>query len=545
MVCPVDCIHPRPDEPDYAKTEMLYIDPTTCIDCGMCAEECPVDAIYRDDSLSAETQAYAQINADYSADRPPLGPVKARFTPVIDVAEHLPMRVAVVGSGPSGCYTAIELLNIASVEVDIYDRLPTPWGLARAGVAPDHLDTKGVTRSFAEHAGNPRLRFLLHVEIGREVSDSELGEYYDAIIYATGASESHTLGIPGEDLRGSVSATEFVGWYNGHPDHADWTFDFNSLRVVIVGNGNVALDMARLLTVGEVALRESDIAQHALDALRRSRIREVVVIGRRSAAQAACTSPELLALGDIPEIAVKVRPEDLALTEGEKRQLKQSVSARRRYELFKRYAARGARSARTIEFRFLESPERLVGHSSVEAIVLGRNRMHDAGDKTIVQPTGLWYEIKTSLVIRSIGYRAAEAPQLPFDVTTGVALNAMGRIIRPHDRGVVPGRYVVGWIKRGSSGSLGTNKECARQTVGSLLEDLRTGSLPRATGSRMALDLFLERRCPDLVSWREWRLLDRHEQQLGRQLGRPRLKLVDTGTMVDLTRAQSSLDEAD
>lgn len=525
---------------------MLYIDPTTCIDCGLCAEECPVDAIYRHDSLSAEMHEYVGINAEYYQGRPPLGPVEQRFTPVVEVTEHLPMRVAVIGSGPAGCYTAIELLNIAGVEVDVYDRLPTPWGLARAGIAPDHLDTKGVTRSFEAHAGDARLRFLLNVEIGRDLSDAEHGDHYDAVIYATGASEPHALGIPGEDLRGSVSASEFVGWYNGHPDHADRTFEFNSSRAVIVGNGNVALDMARLLTIGEQALRQSDIAQYALEALRRSRIREVVVIGRRSAAQAACTSPELLALGGISEIAVKVRSKDLVLTDAENRQLARNVSARLRYKLFERYAALGETALRTIQFRFLESPLRLVGDKSVEAIVLGRNRVCDDGDEIVVQPTGLQHAIKTSLVIRSIGYRAAATPELPFDVATGLALNAAGRIMRPRDRTILPGRYVVGWIKRGSSGSIGTNKQRARQTVASLLDDLRTGHLPRpASSGRHGLDDLLKRRCPDLFAWRDWRWLDRHEQDTGRQAGRPRLKVVDAGAMVDIARGRSNAGRAD
>ncbi len=289
-VCPVNCIHPTPDEPEFATTEMLYIDPQTCIDCGACVDECPVDAIFGENELSEAHSMYPEINAAYF-EKHPIGPDWPELgSPRKLSAELGTLRVAIVGSGPSACYAAIELTSRPRVEVDMFDRLPTPYGLVRAGVAPDHPGTKGVSDVFRSALGKRSVQCHFNVEVGRHVSHEELLEHHHAVIYAVGAASDRRLGVPGEDLPGSHAATEFVAWYNGHPDYADHEFDLSGERAVIVGNGNVALDVARVLVTDPDELAKTDMAEHAVEALRHSNIREVVIVGRRGPAQAAYTN---------------------------------------------------------------------------------------------------------------------------------------------------------------------------------------------------------------------------------------------------------------
>ncbi|MBU1802585.1 MAG: FAD-dependent oxidoreductase, partial [Actinobacteria bacterium] len=305
IACPVNCIHPAPGEPGFATAEMLYVDANSCVGCGACATACPVEAIKPDSTLTPDEQPFLAINAEYyecfpHQPRPPLAIVAQQRR----LAHQGSFRVAVVGAGPAGLYTADDLLTHPEISVDVYDRLPTPYGLVRAGVAPDHQHTKAVEKLFRQIEEQPSFRYFLGVDVGRDVSLAELEEHYDAVVYTVGASADRQLGIPGEDLVGSMSATDLVGWYNGHPDKQDLLVDLGTERVVVVGNGNVALDVARILTADPVALETTDIAALPWSALSRSRVREVVVLGRRGPAEAAFTVPELVGLCGLAEAGV-------------------------------------------------------------------------------------------------------------------------------------------------------------------------------------------------------------------------------------------------
>lgn len=534
LVCPVDCIHPTPDERTYAASEMLYIDPKTCIDCGSCVPECPVDAIYPDDRLPEHLSIFASVNAEHFAQQPALGAIPARSV-LAAPAGAQPLRVAVIGSGPSGCYAALDLLDSvgAGSRVDIYDRLPTPWGLVRYGVAPDHASTKSVTRAFAERARDPRLRFCLNVEVGRHVTPRELSEHYHAVIYAVGATGARALGINGEGLPGSHPASEFVAWYNGHPDFAHRAFDLSGERAVVIGNGNVAIDVARLLVSKPEMLRQSDMPQHAVDALTDSRIREVVVVGRRGPRHAACTTPELMALGRLPGVSVDVQRADLELTADEARRVSRSTSASRKHRLFQQYAESPSDLAdRRITFRFFEAPIEILGRDSAEQVVLQRNAMVDGA----LVPTDVTATLDAGLVLSSVGYRGVALPGLPFDEAKATIPNATGRVLEPVTGAAIRAVYTVGWFKRGPSGVIGTNKQCAHETVTALLEDARAGVLTAPVRSPDDLDRLLAARQPDLVDWDGWRAIDRYEVQAGAIVGRPRLKLTTAEALVSVAR---------
>ncbi|ALJ21868.1 FAD-dependent oxidoreductase [Microbacterium sp. No. 7] len=538
VVCPVDCIHPTPAERRAGSTEMLYIDPNTCIDCGSCVVECPVGAIYADHNLPDDLADYAKVNADFFETAwPALGEVPRREVGKPAVARTEELRVAVIGSGPSGCYAALELLERggSALRVDFFDRLPTPWGLARAGIAPDHLHTKAVAERFAEHARDPRLRFFFNVEVGTHVSVAELAESYHAVIFATGASSSRALGIPGEDLPGSHPATAFVAWYNAHPDAADARFDLTTPRAVIVGNGNVAMDVARMLTASPAQLQHSDAAEHAVRALTAGSVREVVLLARRGPLHAAFTSPELRALGSIPGLRVAVDPADLELTPNERRLLGESFAPRLKYELLSEYAARDWGDAdRTIRLRFFSAPVRVLGDDRVEAIEIERTRSADAGEQTQTESTGVLERIPTGLVLRAVGYRGIPIEGLPFDEARGILPNDGARIVEPPSGAPVRGMYTVGWIKRGPSGVLGTNKQCASDTVAALLDDHRADRLADPTRSADDVDTLLRRRQPALYDWDGWRRIDEYELLSGRRLGRPRAKVADRSRLVEI-----------
>ncbi|QDG66699.1 4Fe-4S dicluster domain-containing protein [Pseudarthrobacter sp. NIBRBAC000502772] len=535
VVCPVDAIHPTPAEMRAGSTEMLYIDPKTCIDCGMCVIECPVGAIFTDDALPAKLADYARSNAEFFESWPSLGTVPPRTLDVPVLTADSAVRVAVVGSGPSGSYAAIELLDRggASMSVDVYDRLPTPGGLARAGVAPDHLSTKGVADAFAERARDKRIRYFFNIEIGKHISAEELSERYDAVIYAVGASSSRALGIEGEDLPGSHAATEFVGWYNGHPDYAHYEFDLSARRAVVVGNGNVALDVARVLTASAEHLHRSDIAPHALKALTESNIEEVVVLGRRGAIHAACTSPELQALGYMDGLRVHVDHRDLELTAAERASLATSLPALSKHRIFTAFAEREWPEAkRTIAFRFLESPSRILGTDRVEGLEIMRNRLVEDAGRSRVEPTGEIGLIESGLILRSVGYRGIPMAGLPFDETKGTFPNQDGRVLDPSAGAQFPGIYTAGWMKRGPSGVIGTNKECSRETVTALLEDKRSGALAPARGTLADIETLLRRRQPELFGWDGWRRIDEYELLSGRAMDRPRVKVVDRAALI-------------
>ena len=522
VACPVNCIHPAPGEPGFAEAEMLYIDPDGCVDCGACATACPVDAIKPHTLLTPTEQPFQALNAEYyqvfpHADRAPVAVVP----PQRRLRSDRPVRVAVVGAGPAGLYAADELLKHPEVSVDVLDRLPTPHGLVRAGVAPDHQHTKQTERLFAQIEDQPGFRYLLGVEVGRDLSRAELDQRYDAVVWTVGASADKRLGVPGEDLPGSLSATEVVGWYNGHPDHQDLAVDLGHERVVVVGNGNVALDVARVMTLDPERLRGTDVAGLPWAALAQSSVREVVLVGRRGPAQAAFTLPELVGLVGLVEeglVDVVVDTGGAPLDEGTPvgRQL-----ARLR-ELHDGAPATAAR--RRIVLRFLAQPVAVLGESRVEAVQLERTELVDAGDGVRAVGTGVVETIPCGLVLRAVGYHGREVPDLPHDPRTGTVPSDHGR--------VEPGTYVAGWVKRGPSGFIGTNKSCAQETVARLLDDLDAGLTTAPVLDADDLPALLASRGVTVLDLADWRALDAEERRRGAASGRVRAKIVDREEML-------------
>jgi ferredoxin--NADP+ reductase len=456
-----------------------------------------------------------------------------------------PLRVAIIGSGPSGFYAAGHLLKAKShpdlnVQVDVYDRLPTPWGLVRGGVAPDHPNIKAVSRVYEKTAAHPEFRFYGNVEYGTQLTHQDLHARYHAVIYAVGAQTDRRMGIAGEDLPGSWAATEFVAWYNGHPDYRDLEFDLSCERAVVVGNGNVAADVARMLALTREELAATDVADHALEVLAESRIEEIVVLGRRGPAQAAFTNPELLELGEMTDADVVVDPRDVALDPLSSRWLESeaaSATSRKNVEILSRYAGRpldGKR--RRIVLRFLVSPLALLGEERVEGIRICRNELRDEGTGLRACSTDTVEELACGIVFRSIGYRGTPLEGLPFDDARGTIPHEAGRIL-DSDGGPLRGDYVVGWIKRGPSGIIGTNKRDAQETVDELLEDLDAGRLNEpADPSRDALEELLAERAPDHVTYTGWEAIDRAERAAGEPHGRPRVKLTRTEELLEAAR---------
>ncbi|WP_282694465.1 FAD-dependent oxidoreductase [Streptomyces sp. CC208A] len=526
-VCPVNCIHPTPDEPDFGTTEMLYIDPKSCIDCGACADACPVDAIFPVDRLTGSLKRYEAVNAAHYEGRAPV-PVLASptfhpwgepsFTRSLP-SDFAPIRVAVVGTGPAGMYAAEDLLLHTNAEVTLIDRLPVAGGLVRYGVAPDHPGTKGAGDSLARFHTHPRATVRLGVEIGKDVTPEELAAHHDAVIYAVGAPSDRRLGIPGEELPGSLSATSLVSWYNAHPETAPETVALGAAeRVVVVGNGNVALDTARILVSDPAALAGTDIADHALTALRGARVREVVLLGRRGPEDAAYTASELLALGHLPGVDLVVDTHDPRIAEaidaaapGDKAALLKDV-ARETVDWTRGPAA----GRRRIVLRLHSAPEEAVGPDAVRAV-----RVSGAGGPV---------EIPAGLLVRAVGYRGVPLSGLPFDEATGTVPHTAGRVDG------MPGTYVVGWIKRGPSGGIGANRGCAAETVGSLLADAVEGRLPKPTGSARAFERLARRRSGRLVDARGLAAIDRTERARGAAAGRPRVKLATVPELVAAAR---------
>ena len=448
-----------------------------------------------------------------------------------------PLRVAIVGSGPAGFYAAGQLLaNVDPVvEVDVFDRLPTPWGLVRFGVAPDHPKIKSVTRVFEKTARLPGFRFHGNVEVGADVSHEQLAAAYDAVLYAVGTAGDRKLGIDGEDLPGSHAATEFVAWYNGHPDYADLDFDLSAERAVVIGNGNVALDVARMLALSADELAATDTADHALESLRASSVREIVVLGRRGPVQAAFTNPELRELADLQIADVIVAPEEVELDPLSAAALAEmDVTTRRNVEVLADYAKlQPAGRPRRLELRFLLSPVAIEGDGHVEAIVVERNEIVLGEDGALrARATGERERIETGLVLRSIGYVGAPLPGVPFDGARSTVLNDAGRVVDPDTREPLPGVYAAGWIKRGPSGVIGTNKKCAQETTNLLLADQAAGRLPEPTSTPEELLESLRAAGTRVVDYSGWEAIDAHERSLGEPTGRPRVKLVRRDEML-------------
>jgi ferredoxin/flavodoxin---NADP+ reductase len=453
-------------------------------------------------------------------------------------------RVAVVGSGPAGFYAAEHLLRTeeADFEVDVFDRLPTPFGLVRAGVAPDHPKIKSVIRVYEKTAAREGFRFFGNVEMGRDVSAAELADHYHAVIYAYGAPTDRHLGIPGEELPGSHAATEFVAWYNAHPDFADHEFDLSCERAVVIGNGNVATDVARMLGLNRAKLEATDTAEHAIDALADNGIKEILVLGRRGPAQAAFTNPELRELGEMVDADIDVDPADVKLDDLSRELLESDdadITTRKNVEIFTDFAGREPEGKpRRIVLRFLRSPVEIQGDGKVERIVVARNELHREESGAIrPRDTGERETIECGIVFRSIGYKGIGLDGVPFDERRGVIPNEGGRITDPERGAHVPGQYAVGWIKRGPSGVIGTNKKDAQETVDNLVEDAAADRLPApAVTDPAAIVQLLEERAPDHVTFSGWQAIDEVEQERGKPLGRPRIKFVRLDEMLDAAR---------
>jgi ferredoxin/flavodoxin---NADP+ reductase len=439
------------------------------------------------------------------------------------------LRVAVVGSGPAGFYAAGALLAAdVPAEVDMIERLPTPWGLVRLGVAPDHPKIKSVSRAFEKIALQPGFRFLGNVEVGRDIEHGELLDLYDAVVYAVGAQSDRRMGIPGEDLPGSWAATEFVAWYNGHPDFQHLEFDLSADRAVVIGNGNVAVDVARMLALTPEELGPTDTTDAAIEAFVNAGIREIVMVGRRGPAQAAFTTPELHELGELAGADVIVDPSDLEDAEPH------DTNSERNLAVLRDYAARTPEGKpKRLVLRFLLSPVAITGDGRVEAIELARNRLEaDAAGTLRAVATDEHETLTTGIVFRSVGYRGVALPGVPFDEDTGTIPNEGGR--------VEPGVYVAGWIKRGPSGVIGTNKKDAAETVDLLLEDLRDA--PRKGHQVEEVEALLLDRGVRLVVYEGWASIDELERAAGEPLGRPRVKLCTWEDL--LTAAERVAEEA-
>jgi ferredoxin--NADP+ reductase len=524
FACPVNCIHPSPDEPGFATTEMLYIDPVACVDCGACVSACPVGAIAPDNRLESKQLPFVEINASFYPERPADEklPPTSKLAPVIPAAQvharRQPLTVAIVGSGPAAMYAADELLTQHGVRVNVFEKLPTPYGLVRAGVAPDHQSTKKVTQLFDRVSRHRHFRFYLNVEIGKHLSHAELLTHHHAVLYAVGAPDDRRLDIDGMGLPGTGTATELVAWINGHPDFTDLPVDLSHERVVIIGNGNVALDVARVLTADPDDLARTDISDRALEALRNSAVREVVVAARRGPAHSAFTLPELIGLTGTSDVVLDADDHNLVARD---LATASDTLTRNKLEILSKLgdgSVPGLRPRVRLAYRL--TPTR----------VLGEQRA--AGVEFSATGTENVYRIDAGLVLTSIGYRGKLIRDLPFDESASVVPNDGGRVVDPGSGRPVAGAYVAGWIKRGPTGFIGTNKSCSCQTVQALVADYNAGTLTDPATKSDGLDKLVHARQPDIVDSAGWGAIDAAEIARGIDDGRPRNKFTDVADML-------------
>jgi ferredoxin/flavodoxin---NADP+ reductase len=456
------------------------------------------------------------------------------------MTESPPLRVAIIGAGPAGFYAAAQLLASADPQfsVDLYDRLPTPYGLVRSGVAPDHPKIKSVTRAYDKTSKHERFRFFGHVELGTDITRRQLLDHYHVVCYTLGTSTDKRLGIPGEELRGSHPATEFVAWYNGHPDHSLLEVDLQAKQAIVVGAGNVAIDVARMLALSPTELEITDTADHAIDVLRHSGIEEITILARRGPLQAAFTNPELLEMGELARGDVEVVGGELdplsavALQDADK-------TRRRNVEILQDYAARPKTGKPiTVRFRFLASPVELLGDDNghVRAVRIENNEIVARGDGSLAaRGTGQFEELPAQLVFRSIGYRGQPVAGIPFDDQRGLIRNADGRVVDSDGTHQI-GEYVSGWIKRGPSGVIGTNKKDSQDTVDKILEDAIAGRLNQPPQDD--IDALIADHCADAVTWEGWEAIDAIETAVGEgsSPARPRVKLTEWAALREAAR---------
>lgn len=521
--CPVNCIHPSPDEPGFATAEMLYIDPEACVDCGACVSACPVGAIAPDTRLEPRQLPFVEINAAFYPKREGKLPPTSKLAPVLEAPKITrgggPLTVAIVGSGPAAMYAADELLTQRGVRVNVFEKLPTPYGLVRAGVAPDHQSTKRVTRLFDRMAQQRGFTFYLNVEVGKHLTHTDLLDHHHAVLYAVGAPNDRRLDIEGMDLPGTATATEVVAWINGHPEYTDLPVRLDHERVVIIGNGNVALDVARVFTSDPDELAPTDISDHALAALRSSAVREVVIAARRGPAASAFTLPELIGLTATCDVVLDAADHDLVL-----RDLAQETDplTRNKLEILAKLGDASAPITRPrIRLAYQLTPRRVVGEQCVTAVEFG------------VTGTDEVRTLDAGLVLTSIGYRGKAIADLPFDEDASVVPNDGGRVVDPATGDPVPAAYVAGWIKRGPTGFIGTNKSCAAETVHRLVDDYNAGVLADPQRKPAALDKLVRARQPDVVDAAGWRAIDAAEITRGGE-DRTRDKFTTVQDMLDV-----------
>ncbi len=454
--------------------------------------------------------------------------------------EDNPVRVAIIGAGPSGFYAAEHILKDAEThaQVDLFDRLPTPFGLVRGGVAPDHPKIKSVIRVYEKTAAREGFRFFGNVKVGRDIEVEDLERHYHAIVFTVGCETDRQLGIPGEELLGSHAATAFVGWYNAHPDYCDEEFDLSCERAVVIGNGNVAMDVARMLALTDHELRQTDTADHAIEALDRKRIREIVVLGRRGPVQAAFTNPEIKELGELEDGDIVVDPAEVELDPASAAYLESDEAdktTRVNVETLTEFSQRTPEGKKQrVVLRFLASPVEIKGDGKVESIVIGRNELVEEGGSLRAKDSGEREELECGLVLRSVGYTGVPIEGVPFDEKRGLILNESGRVLDSHDAGHKIGHYTAGWIKRGPSGVIGTNKKDALETVQHLLADIGDQVLlaPESPEPE-AIEALLSERGIRFVSFEDWQAIDQAEVGRGEPHGRPRVKFVRVEEMLE------------
>lgn len=537
-VCPVDAFREGP--------QMLYIDPLVCIDCNACLTECPVRAIYPDSAVPEPMQDYIELNARMAKEYPPItesldvDDSQAGKTAKASRAVGPARRLAVIGAGPSGFYAADEMRRqLPEATVDIFERLPTPFGLVRYGVAPDHPKIKSVAASFDKIARSPKVRFFGNVELGRDLSRDELLAHYDAVLYATGGSASRPLALPGAELGNILGASAFVGWYNGHPDCRDLQVDLSGDTAVVIGMGNVALDIARILAMPVAELERTDIADYALEALRQSKIREVCLVARRGPVQAAFTPKELRQLLDTQGVDILVEADDLQLDAASAAELAEPLNteARHNLSLLQEAQARPRLGDRAIRFVFKASPSGFAGADNRVVAMQGvHNSLQDNGRGSVsAQASDRQFRFDASLVLNATGYQGVAIAGVAFDERRGVIANDNGRVLAGQGE-VSAKEYAAGWIKRGASGVIGSNKQCAVDSVGRLVADLAEAPAPLAPGQTPDVLALLEARGIEFVSFDDWTLLDAHECEQGEPQGRPRRKVVDVAHMLEIIR---------
>ena len=453
-------------------------------------------------------------------------------------------RVAIIGSGPAGFFAADHLFKNKEIsfEIDMYDKLPNPHGLVRSGVAPDHQKIKSVIKVYDKIAENPNFRFYGLIEFGKDINIDDLKKHYHQIIFATGAQTDRRMNIPGEDLNRSFTATDFVAWYNGHPEYSDRDFDLNVEKVAIVGMGNVAVDVARILCRTKDELLKTDIADYALEKLANSKIKEVYMLGRRGPAQAAFTNPEIKELNNLEDADLLTLPDEVEIDNFTKEFLESNPdrSTDKKIELLKEFSSNTSSKSKKLEIRFLVSPVEIIGdaENNVKAIKLVRNELYKSENGSIRPKATDSYEIlDVDIVFRSIGYYGIPLPGVPFNQNWGTIPNEQGRVIHSETNKPVPGVYATGWIKRGPTGVIGTNKTDSQETVKLMIEDIENKNIfsPELPSSS-AVEKLIRSRKPDYISYEDWLKIDNKEKEMGEKEGRPRKKFTSVSDMLNVLK---------